>query len=134
MAAGLPAGSGAPSPPPPRRVRSRDADRQRFERAADLYLHACYGTRTAARADEFAAYLRIARPHLSRIAPQLIGMHIRDFLRSRQLAYAQRLLRTTPLSVDDVAIASAFGTPWTFYRCFRAAFGITPAKYRQGEE
>src|SRR5438270_4988256 len=89
---------------------SREADRQRLERAADLYLHACYGTQTAARAKEFAEYLRVTRPHLSRRTPQLIGMPIRDFLRSRQLAYAQQLLRTTPLSVDQIAVASAFGT------------------------
>src|SRR6266568_3092042 len=116
-----------------RGTRSLDADRQRLERAADLYLHACYGTRSAARADEFAAYLRIARPHLSRLVPQLIGMHLRDFLRSRQLAYAKKLLRTTPLSIDEIALASAFGTPWTFYRWFRAAFGTTPARYRKQE-
>lgn len=113
-------------------ARSRDADRRRFERAAELYLHACYGTKTAARADEFAAYLRLARPYLSRLVPDLIGMPLRDYLRGQQLAYAQHLLRTMPLTVtiDQIALASAFGTPWTFYRCFRDAFGITPAKFR----
>lgn len=102
----------------------------RLERAAELYLHACYGTRTAARAEEFAEYLRVARPYLSRLVPELIGMPLRDFLRARQLKYAQRLLRTTPAPVDQIAISSAFGTPWTFYRCFKAAFGMTPAEYR----
>lgn len=113
-------------------ARSREADRQRFERAAELYLHACYGTKTAARAEEFAAYLRLARPYLSRIVPDLIGVPLRDYLRGQQLTYAQHLLRTMPLTVtvDQIALASAFGTPWTFYRCFKAAFGITPTKYR----
>lgn len=110
---------------------TRESDRRRLERAADLYLHACYQSQTAARAKEFAEYLRITRPHLSRRAPQLTGLSIRDFLRSRQLAYAKHLLCTTPLSVDQIAVACAFGTPWTFYRCFRAAFGTTPAIYRE---
>lgn len=118
-------------PAPKKRIaRSRDADRRRFERAAELYLHACYGTRTAARAEEFAAYLHLARPYLSRLVPDLIGMPLRDFLRDQQLAYAQHLLRTTPLTIDQIALASAFGTPWTFYRCFKAALGMTPTKYR----
>jgi AraC-like DNA-binding protein len=97
-----------------------------------LYLHACYGTKTAARAEEFAAYLHLARPYLSRVVPDLIGMPLRDYLRRHQLTYAQHLLRTMPLTVtiDQIALASAFGTPWTFYRCFKAAYGMTPAQYR----
>src|SRR5712672_747978 len=106
--------------PAPRKrgARSRDADRRRFERAAELYLHACYGTQTAARAEEFAAFLRTARPYLSRVVPELIGMPLRVYLRVHQLTYAQHLLRTTPLTIEQIALASAFGTPWTFYRCF----------------
>jgi AraC-like DNA-binding protein len=120
-----------PKPTQGKRVaRSRDADRRRFERAAELYLHACYGTKTAARADEFAAYLRLARPYLSRVVPDLIGMPLGDYLRGQQLIYAKHLLRTTPLTIDQIALASAFGTPWTFYRCFKAAVGMTPSEYR----
>src|SRR5215210_3416706 len=96
-----------------RATRSREADRYRLEEAAEFYLRACYGTRTAARAEEFAEYLRLTRPYLSRRVAELIGMPVRDFLRQRQLAYAQRLLLTTPLSVEQIALASAFGTGWT---------------------
>jgi AraC-like DNA-binding protein len=113
-----------------RLARSRDADRRRFERAAELYLHACYGTKTAARAEEFAAYLRLARPYLSRVVPELIGMPLGDYLRGQQLNYAKHLLLTTPLTIDQIALASAFGTPWTFYRCFKTALGMTPTEYR----
>jgi AraC-like DNA-binding protein len=110
--------------------RPRDADRRRFERAAELYLHACYGTKTAARAEEFADYLRLARPYLSRVVPDLIGVPLHDYLRREQLDYAKHLLRTTPLTIDQIALASAFGTPWTFYRCFKSAIGMTPKEYR----
>ena len=109
---------------------SREADRQRLEDAAEFYLRACYGTRTPVRAEEFAAYLALARPYLSRHVAELIGIPLRDFLRRRQLTYAKRLLQTTPLSVEEVALASAFGSPWTFHRCFKTAFGLTPGEYR----
>jgi len=108
-----------------------EAHRQRLEAAAEFYLRTCYGSRTAARADEFAEYLCLARPHLSRIVPRIIGVAVSDFLRNKQLAYAQQLLRTTPLSVEQIALASAFGTGWTFHRCFKASFGVTPAEYRR---
>jgi AraC-like DNA-binding protein len=113
-----------------RLVRSRDADQRRLERAADLYLHACYGVKTAARTEEFATFIRIARPYLSRLVPELIGMPLREFLRGQQLTHAQHLLRTMPLTVDQIALVSAFGTPFTFQRCFKAAFGVTPGQYR----
>ncbi len=81
--------------------------------------------------DEFAQYLRRARPHVSRLVRELTGMSVRDFLREKQLAHAQMLLRTTPAPVEQIALASAFGTGWTFHRCFKAAVGITPAQYRK---
>lgn len=112
------------------RAARREADREKLDRAAELYLQTCYRTRTAARVDEFAEYLRRARPHVSRIVPEVIGMPVRDFLREKQLGHAQALLRTTPASVEQIALASGFGTGWTFYRCFKAAFGMTPTEYR----
>ena len=116
---------------PVSRARSRQANLDRLENAAELYLAACYENQTAARGDEFANYLRVARPYLSRLVPQLTGMSVRDYLRAKQLAYAQRLLRTTPSSIDVIARKSAFGTSWTFNRCFRQAFGMTPTAYRK---
>jgi AraC-like DNA-binding protein len=106
---------------------SRHGLRQRLERAAELYLRRCYERRTAARAEEFAEHLRLTRPYLSRVVPEILGIPFRDFLRERQLAYAQRLLATTTLSTVQVRVAAAFGTHPTFYRCFKAAFGMTPA-------
>lgn len=114
-----------------RRKTDTKDDRQRLEGAAQFYLRACYGTRTAARADEFAEYLRLTRPYLSRRASELTGMPLGDYLREHQLAYAQHLLRTMPMSVKQIALASAFGTESTFHRCFKAAFGVTPSAYRK---
>ncbi len=110
---------------------SRHGLRQRLERARELYLRHCYATRTVARADEFAERLGLTRPYLSRMVLEVFEIPVRDFLRERQLAYAQHLLGTTTLSTVQVGLASAFGTHPTFYRCFKAAFGMTPGKYRE---
>jgi AraC family transcriptional regulator len=112
-------------------VAQREADRERLERAAELYLQSCYRARSAARVDEFADYLRRSRTHVSRIVPDVIGMPVRDYLRAKQLQHAQWLLRMTPASVEHIALSSAFGTSWTFYRCFKAAFGMTPTEFRR---
>ena len=105
-------------------------DRQRLERAAAHYLRDCYRRRTAARVSEFAAYLGRATPYLSRTASAIIGMPLRDFLRAKQIAYAERLLRTTPLPIEEIAVRAGFGTASTFYRRFTAVHGITPGAFR----
>ena len=112
-----------------RRVTHRD--RQRLERARDHYLRDCYRKQTAARASEFADYLGVTAAYLSRLSTAVAGVSVRDFHRRRQLTYAEQLLRSTPLPVSEIAIASAFGTPSTFYRCFVAAYGSTPGAFRE---
>jgi AraC-like DNA-binding protein len=105
--------------------------RLRLERAAAHYLRDCYRSVTAARVSEFAATLGVTTPYLSRIAPDILGMPLRDFLRRKQLDYAVQLLKTTPLSAEEIAIRCGFGTVSTFYRWFRSAFDTTPAAFRE---
>ena len=115
----------------PRRTDSYShLDRQRLDRAAAHYLRDCYRRGTAARVSEFAAYLGRSVEDLSRIASAILGMSLRDFLRQKQIAYAEQLLRTTPLSIEEIALRCAFGTPATFYRWFTAAHGMTPGAFR----
>jgi AraC-like DNA-binding protein len=110
---------------------SGHALRHLLERTADLYLRDCYERRTAARSDEYAQHLELTRQYLARRAAGVLGMPLRDFLRSRQLLYAERLLRTTSYSTVEIAAMSAFGTRPTFYRAFKAAYGMTPGQYRK---
>jgi AraC-like DNA-binding protein len=104
-----------------------------LERARDHYLRDCYRKRTAARAEEFASYVGVTAPYLSRLVTLVSGTSVRDFLRQSQLIHAANLLRRTPLAVNDIAIASGFGTPSTFYRCFAAAYGTSPSEYRRAQ-
>ena len=111
---------------------TRHADRRRYEQIIDRYLRECYAKRTVARVSELAQLLDAPRTYLSKIIPQLFGKSLGVLLREKQLAEAKRLLELVdPLGMDDIAAASAFGHRSTFYRVFRAAFGMTPAEYRR---
>jgi len=109
----------------------RHADRRRYGRIIERYLTDCYGERTAARVSELAQLLDASRAYLSRRIPELFGKPLHDLLRDKQIEEAKRLLRTTPLRIDEVALASAFGTTSTFFRRFRTACGMTPDEYRE---
>jgi AraC-like DNA-binding protein len=107
------------------------AHRQRLERAVEIYLRDCYRRVTAARVAELAARLGVTPEYLSRIAPHILGVPIRDFMRRRQVAYAAQLLKATPLTAEDIALRSAFGSIATFYRWFCATEGTTPDEFRE---
>jgi AraC-like DNA-binding protein len=113
------------------RPAARHADRRRYEQVIDRYLSECYEQRTVARVSELAQFLDAPRTYVSRVIPRLFGRPLRAVLRERQLQEAQRLLRVTPLNLDEIAAASAFGDRSTFFRLFRAAFGMTPGEYRR---
>ena len=117
--------------PVPKTSRFTHAHRQRLERVITHYLKDCYRRSTSARVSECAAFIGLAVPYLSRIAPEILGMPLRDYLRRRQVAYAAQILRTTPLPVEEIAIRAAFGSVPTFYRWFQAIHGMTPAAFRR---
>lgn len=111
--------------------RRRRLRRQRYERNIDAYLSYCYAYQTVARVSELADLLDTARPYLSRAVVEVFGKPLHHILRERKLSEACRLLRDTDLRVDEIAIASAFGTKATLFRAFRGAFGMTPCEYRR---
>ena len=120
----------APSPVRARR-RFTHAHRQRLERVIKHYLKDCYKRVTSARVSECAAFVGVTVPYLSRIAPGILGMPLLNYLRQHQIAYAVQLLRTTPLSAEEIALRAAFGSVPTFYRWFQVIQGMTPAAFRE---
>lgn len=108
--------------------------RQRLDRAAENYLRECYRNRKPARGKDFADTLGLTPEYVSWLAPQILGGTLQNFLRGKQVAYAARLLRTTPLSVEEIAERSAFGTRSTMHRWFVAFHNLSPSAFRELKE
>jgi len=114
--------------------RHRSSHRRLLNFIIDHYLRECFRARTVARASELAARLEANRATLSRTMSEALGRTLLSELRARQLEEAARLLRTTDLTIVEVATRSAFGDRTTFFRVFRGAFDMTPGEYRKGAQ
>ncbi|WP_367319091.1 helix-turn-helix domain-containing protein [Streptomyces sp. HUAS ZL42] len=64
---------------------------------------------------------------------QQLGLSPMRALREARLSHAARLLESTDLSVERVAAASAFASPFHFNRVFRERYGMPPGAYRAAQ-
>src|SRR5438067_15724 len=103
---------------------------RRLRHATDAYVARCLERRTPPRVSELAAELSI-RPHqLTREFQRLLRTTPSAYLKERQIACAQRLLRRTRLAIDEMAAAAGFGAGHVLPRLPARATGLTPAEYR----
>ena len=59
------------------------------------------------------------------------GKNYTDIVRELRIDEAKKLLRTTDLSIDEVAEQAGYDSRVHFFRSFRAAVGLTPGEYRK---
>ncbi len=81
--------------------------------------------------DALAKELGYSQYHVTKRFKNLTGMTFRNYLRLRRLAYSTIELRDTDMRILDIAVANGFNSQEAFTRAFKAAFGITPDKYRE---
>ncbi len=79
---------------------------------------------------QLAALAFLSPSHFSEIFTREVGQPPATYLRGLRLAHAQTLLRTTALSITEIAQQSGFGDSAQLSRAFRTALGITPRDYR----
>jgi transcriptional regulator GlxA family with amidase domain len=117
--------------PPPGTQQLTRANRQRLERAVEIYLQECAERKSAARVSELADFVGVGPQHLSVVFRRVFGITPGQILRARRLEHAAQMLRATVLTVSDIAAMTGFGTDRTFFRTFTRAYGVTPDEYRR---
>lgn len=103
--------------------------RQGLDRAAEHFLRECYRQKKPARGKDFARSLDLTPEYVSWLGSKIVG-GLHAFLRKKQVEYAARLLLRTPLSLEEIAARSGFGTRSTMHRWFVATYGVSPAAFR----
>ncbi len=82
---------------------------------------------------EVARQAGLSQWHFQRIFKALTNETLKDYLRARRFSLALNRLRTSNMRVIDIAMSSGFESQASFTRAFKAAFGVTPARYRRSE-
>lgn len=80
---------------------------------------------------ELAARVGTHEKRLSRAFREQTGRSVFEFVRDARLGEAQRLLGSSALSVEEVALAVGFSSAANFSTAFRERFGCTPTAFRQ---
>lgn len=71
---------------------------------------------------------------LSRTIKRLTGKTYTDLVQAKRMRQAAYLLSTSRLSVGDIAVAVGYENVSYFHRLFQKAYGMSPRKYRVGEQ
>ncbi|MFF4585221.1 helix-turn-helix domain-containing protein [Streptomyces sp. NPDC001388] len=79
-----------------------------------------------------AAQVALSPSRFAHLFTEQTGQSPMRALREARLRHAARLLEGTDLSVERVAAASGFVSPFHFTRVFRARYGRPPGAYRDG--
>ncbi len=91
------------------------------------YIHNHYAH---AKVSEIAAYIGITRSYLTHIFKQKMEISPQEYLMSYRLEQSSRLLRTTNMSIQEIADEIGYENPLTFSKMFKNAYGVSPKNYR----
>ena len=70
--------------------------------------------------------------YLSRTMKQELGMSFKDFVTNLRITHAIHLMRTTDLSISQIADRVGYSSQYYFSAAFKNAQGISPSDYRRG--
>ena len=74
----------------------------------------------------------------SQVINQCAGVKFYDYVNSYRIEEAMRLMRDreddSPQSILDIALASGFNSPTTFYKYFKKYTGIAPKDFLAGAD
>ena len=73
----------------------------------------------------------MSRVQLYRKVKALTGMSPVELLRKSRVEKGRHLLKTTDLSISEIAYDTGFTSPSYFAKCFKDEYAMTPGEVRQ---
>ncbi|MDO4608164.1 MAG: AraC family transcriptional regulator [Clostridia bacterium] len=81
-------------------------------------------------ATDVAKQCLINEDYLNKIFKKEINITVTDYIRKKRLHYASVLLKSSKLSVSEIAYNSGFQSIQTFNRVYKSYYGVSPSKNR----
>lgn len=69
--------------------------------------------------------------HFARLFHDSLGVTVKGYIKAKRIDEAEKLLRTTKLSIDEIISKVGYTNRTDFYRAFESRIGCTPAEVRQ---
>ncbi|MFW5830293.1 MAG: helix-turn-helix transcriptional regulator [Planctomycetota bacterium] len=99
-----------------------------------LVRHACQIIQKQAEkpydAGAIADSLKVSTNHFGRVFVEVMGITPGQYHKQQRLRLAARLLKTSRLSVQEIAERLSYGTQSTMARAFRSVYGMSPQEFR----
>lgn len=102
-------------------------DSDRLKRVTD-YIEAHFNQTISL--DGLAEQCHLSTYHFMRLFKQATGLSPRQYIVSRRVHYARKLLDKSNLTVDQISAAVGYSSPYHFSRIFKRHTGYSPGKYR----
>ncbi len=86
--------------------------------------------RTDIRLNAAAKEAGMSPSHFSRVFKKVMGLSYQGYLNNCRITEAKDLLRTSPRSINEIAVSIGFADATGFGRIFKKLTGQTPSAYR----
>lgn len=80
---------------------------------------------------DLAGALNLSSSHLRNVFKESAGVTLGRYIQNYRINRAMALLKTSPLSIAEVAEEAGFGSPQAFSRIFKKEAGSSPRSYRK---
>lgn len=84
--------------------------------------------------NHISSYVNFSSSHLSKIFKEIVGMSIMEYANQVRLRKAKEKLKTTDLSLSEIAEYVGYYDASYFTKSFKDEYGITPGKYRENSK
>jgi len=81
--------------------------------------------------NDYAKELNISPDHLNRVVKSLVGKTSKDFIQSRLIVAAKRLLYFSELSAKEIGYQLGFSEPANFSAFFKKNTGLPPSEFKK---
>jgi len=103
---------------------------------ADIYIEAAenyirLNLQNPIRVSEITDFLGVSQPYLHKIFKERFFQSPKQYILNHKIAYAQTLLKTTDISITDIARSLGFPDVMSFSKCFKLRCGISAQNYRE---